>query len=135
MMIQQVPDRDQFHCKTKSRIEFLKDKQCKQCGERRIKALLIQKDRTISCYNCKKHNKVYEYEKSGNMHKRTRVHYNEISALHSCCWNEGCAETRPKTLMIVKNKEGKGLLCQNCRKYARSLKYEKYEIVLPWRFR
>lgn len=43
MMIQQVPDRDQFHCKTKSRIEFLKDKQCKQCGERRIKALLIQK--------------------------------------------------------------------------------------------
>ena len=128
------PDRDQFHSKTRDRIRELKDKKCDQCGEHRIKALLRQNDfhGSVSCYNCKKHNKVYAYEISGNMHKNTKMHYDEIRALQSFCYNKGCTEVRPKALMVILHKGKKLLLCRNREKFNKPTFYESYDIVLPW---
>ncbi len=130
-MVQTHPDRDQFHSKTKDRIELLKGKICK-CGEKRIKSLLLQNNGTISCYNCKKHNKKYNYETSGIMQRNTRLHYDEITALQGYCYNNGCTERRPKTLMVIIFKDKKCLLCRNCEMYNRHRRYEDFDIIIPW---
>jgi hypothetical protein len=128
------PNRDEFRTETRNRIKELIGKKCGQCGETRIKALLRQKDHTISCYNCKKHNKKYAYEISGNMQRNTRLHYEEISALNGHCYNDYCSEIRPKTLMVISFRGGKGLICRNCdRCNNKKLRYETYDnVVLPW---
>lgn len=129
-MIETRPDRDQYHTKTRTRIEYLTGKECEQCGESRLKSMLRQKDGTVSCYNCKKHNKVYAYETSGIMHKNTRMHYDEISALGARCHNTDginrCCEMRPKALQVITYKGQRLLLCHNCDRYNKNYLYETY---------
>ena len=109
------------HSRTKRRLAKLEGKTCKDCGEDRIKALVLLPDDTITCQNCKAISRYISYKTDArNPHMNTKRRFVWLRNLGKKCMD--CGYDNIDALLINKNK--KELRCKNCLKAGMVFKYE-----------
>ena len=119
--------RQQYHSSTTNRDIRLNNGYCPICNEGRKKALLVNKDGTIICRNCKKVNTPRVYDKTLVMQKGTRDRYEVIKSLGGKCADcTGIREERKKALQIRQIDGKKWIQCFNCKEILKTYKYESY---------
>jgi hypothetical protein len=113
--------RYRVHSRTKRRLAKLEGKTCPDCGESRIKALILCPDNNISCYNCKAILKYKKYKQDMYVpHMNTKRRFVFLKNLGKKCIN--CGFNNIDALNIVKNRSE--LRCKNCLKADIIYKYE-----------
>ena len=119
--------RQQYHSSTTKRDIMLNNGYCPICNEGRKKALLVNKDGTIICRNCKKVFTDRAYDITRHMDRNTKIRYEMIGSLGGKCADcTGIREERKKALQIRQVDGRRWLQCFNCKELLKTYRYESY---------